>query len=95
MRDSAARFQPSCLYPKEAFKPGPGGLQPGVTRHDGQGELPDDWTGDMVLGVCCIVPCKGVEQSCLTPVAPTEVLGPLVVAFRELALRDFASQASF
>ncbi len=94
MRDSAARFQSSCLHPKEAFEVVPGGLQSGVTQQDGQGGLPDDWAAYMVLGVCCSVPCNGVEQNCLTPAVPAEVLGPLVAGFKALALRNCASQAS-
>ena len=47
-----------------------------------------------MLGVCCSVPCKGVELNSLTPAVPAEVLDPLVAAFMELALRNCASQAS-
>lgn len=94
MKDSAARFQPSCLYSKRGPSKRAQEVCNQVAQQDGRSEPPDDWTGDMVLGVCCSVPCKGVELNCLTPAVPAEVLDPLVAAFMELALRNCASQAS-
>ena len=48
----------------------------------------------MLLGLRCGAPCKGDELSEFTPAVPAEALAPLVAGFKEVASRNFASQAT-